>query len=125
MKTKNLLLSVVMLFGLSSCGTLFTSSNQYITLKGEPNAKVYDKAKLLGETDADGEASVKLKKSLYSKKLTIKKEGFKNEEVKVDALFNPISVINLTNVIAWAVDLGTGKCCKYDESDIVFSMEKK
>ena len=38
---------------------------------------------------------------------------------------NPVSIINLTNIIAWGIDLGTGKCCKYDEDIINIEMEKK
>lgn len=117
--------AMVSLLGLSSCGTLFTSSHQDITLKGELGAKVYDKEKMLGQIDDEGIKTFKLKKSLYSKKLILKKEGYRDGFVKVDAIFNPLSVINLTNPIAWAIDLGTGKCCKYDDNIVVFEMEKK
>lgn len=123
---KKMLLSAMgMLLCLSSCGTLFTSSHQQIRLKGEPGAKVYDNEKMLGQIGDEGTESFKIKKSLYSKKLLVKKEGYKDEYIKVESVFNPISVINLTNIIAWGVDLGTGKCCKYDDTIIIFEMEKK
>lgn len=122
---KKVILSTVLLLAMSSCGTLFTSSHQDITLKGDPGTKVYDNEKILGEIGEDGVNSFKLRKSLYSKKLLLKKDGYKDMFVKVESVFNPVSVINLTNVVAWAIDLGTGKCCKYDDSIVVFEMEKK
>lgn len=110
---------------MTSCGTLFTSSYQYVPVLGNPQTTIYGKNdNILGKTDDDGHCEVKLKKSLNSQKLTLKKDGYKIKIVQVDAIFNPVSVINLTNVIAWAVDLGTGKCCKYDDSVINFELEQ-
>lgn len=124
-KSLSLMLIVASCVCLSSCGTLFTPSHQYIPISGTPDTKIYDKQNLIGQTDSEGLCNVKLKKSLSSKKLELKKEGYKNMYIKVDATFNAISVINLTNPIAWAIDLGTGKCCKFDEETIYFEMEKK
>ena len=42
----------------------------------------------------------------------------------LEATLNPVSIINLTNLFAWAIDLGTGKCCKWDTDVVEIEMEK-
>ena len=110
---------------MTSCGTLFTSSSQEITFTGESGIGIYDKSKKLAEIGEGGTATAKIRKKLSSKTLIAKKEGYKNTPVKLDAVLNPISIINLLSPIAWAIDLGTGKCCKWDEEIIEVEMEKK
>ena len=53
-----------------------------------------------------------------------KKDGYKNTPFTLDTKFNPVSIINLTCIIAWAIDLGTGKCCKWDADIVEIEMEK-
>lgn len=110
---------------LSSCGTLFTSSSQDITFTGKPGTGIYDKGKKIATLDEDGIGHSKIRKKLSSKKLIAKKDGFKDTPLQVDAVFNPISVLNLLFPIAWAIDLGTGKCCKWDSDIIEVDMREK
>ena len=35
-----------------------------------------------------------------------------------------MSIINFTNILAWAIDLGIGKCCKWDTDVVEIEMEK-
>ena len=91
---------------------------------GTPEAKIYDNGKKLGETEEDGTTTIKIRKKLSDKTLIAKKEGYKNTPIILEATFNPVSIINLTNILAWAIDLGTGKCCKWDNDVIEFEMEK-
>lgn len=60
-----------------------------------------------------GMANTKVRKRLSNKTLLAKKGGFKALPVVLDATFNPISVLNLLCPVSWAIDLGTGKCCKW------------
>lgn len=107
-----------------SCGTLFTSSNQNITFTGEQGIKIYDQNRKIAEIGKDGTGTTKLKKRLSSKTLIAKKDGYKNTPFQVDATFNPVSIINLLNPLAWAIDLGTGKCCKWDTEIIEIEMNE-
>ena len=125
MKIQKFLLVAVVAFLLSSCGTLFTSTNQNIVFTGIPETAIYDSGKKLGQIKDDGETIIKIKKSLSKKILVAKKEGYKNQHVILTTTLNPISIINLTNILAWGIDLGTGKCCKYDDDIINIEMEKK
>ena len=109
---------------LSSCGTLFTPSKQPITFMGMPETRIYDNGKKLGEIAEGGTTTIKVRKKLSDKTLIAKKEGYKNTPVTLETTFNPVSIINLTNVLAWAIDLGTGKCCKWDTEVVEIEMEE-
>ena len=121
---KKVILMLICALCLSSCGTLFTPSKQSITFMGTPEAKIYDNGKKLGETEEDGTTTIKIRKKLSDKTLIAKKEGYKNTPIILEATFNPVSIINLTNLFAWAIDLGTGKCCKWDTDVVEIEMEK-
>ena len=108
----------------TSCGTLFTPSKQPITFMGMPETRIYDNNQKIAEIPEDGTTTVNIRKKLSDKTLIAKKEGYKNTPIQLNAVFNPVSVINLTNVIAWGIDLGTGKCCKWDNDVIEVEMEK-
>lgn len=110
---------------LTSCGTLFTPSKQDITFMGIPQTRIYDNGNKLGEIPQSGLTTIKIKKKLSDKTLIAKREGYKNTAIHLDAVFNPVSVINLTNLIAWGIDLGTGKCCKWDNNVIEIEMIKE
>lgn len=121
---KKVLLMLTCVLCLSSCGTLFTPSKQPITFMGMPETRIYDEGKKLGEIEEDGITTIKVRKKLSNKTLIVKKDGYKNTPVTLVATFNPVSIINLTNILAWAIDLGTGKCCKWDTDVIEIEMEK-
>ena len=121
---KKVLLMLTCVLCLSSCGTLFTPSKQPITFMGMPETRIYDNGKKLGEIAESGTTTIKVRKKLSDKTLIAKKDGYKNTPVTLDATFNPVSIINLTNILAWAIDLGTGKCCKWDTDVVEIEMEK-
>lgn len=110
----------------SSCATLFTGSRQSITFDAKmPEVGIYKDGVKLGETKKDGTFTTKIGKELSSINMMAKKEGYKNEPFFLNARFNGVSCINLLNVIAWAIDLGTGNACKYDRNYVEIEMEKE
>lgn len=116
---------VMMLVFLSSCSTIFTGTKQSITFMGNPGIGIYKNNNKITEITQDGTSTVKIKKSLSSTGLVAKQEGYRNTPLVLDAVFNPISVINLFNPIGWLVDLGTGAACKYDDTIVTVVMEKE
>ena len=121
---KKVLLMLTCVLCLSSCGTLFTPSKQPITFMGMPETRIYNNGKKLGEIAESGTTTIKVRKELSDKILIAKKDGYKNTPITLDATFNPVSIINLTNILAWAIDLGTGKCCKWDTDVVEIEMER-
>ena len=93
------LLAIVYALCLSSCGTLFTSSRQDITFMGLPETRIYDNGRKLGEISENGMTTIKIKKSISDKTLIAKKDEHKNTLVILDATLNPVSIINLTNIL--------------------------
>lgn len=124
MKTIIFGITLLTAFSLSSCGTLFTSSKQNITFSGDKGVKIYDGMNQIAEIGESGITTVGIRKKLSSKRLIAKKDGYRDTPLKVESTFNPVSVINFFNPIAWAVDLGTGKCCKYGDEIIIVGLEK-
>ena len=91
---------------------------------GMPETRIYNNGKKLGEIAESGTTTIKVRKELSDKILIAKKDGYKNTPITLDATFNPVSIINFTNILAWAIDLGTGKCCKWDTDVVEIEMEK-
>ena len=90
-----------------------------------PQTKIFDNSKKIGEIDESGTAIIPIKKKLFNKTLIAKKEGYKNTPIVLESTLNPVSIINLTNLFAWVIDLATEKCCKWDSDVIEFEMEKE
>ena len=118
----SLLLGATMCF--VSCGTLFTSSKQEITFTGESGISIYDNGQKITTINDDGIGVAKIKKQLSNKTLTAKKDGYKSTPVTLEATLNPVSILNLLDIIGWAIDLGTGKCCKWSDDVIEVELEK-
>ena len=108
---------------LTSCGTLFTPTKQSITFSGNSYATIYDNGRVIARTGDDGMGTAKVSKSLSDKTLIVKKEGYKPTSVELETTLNPVSILNLTNVFGWAIDLATGKCCRWDTEFVEFEME--
>lgn len=121
--TRFFIIALGILLLLSSCGTLFTPSKQSITFVGLPETKIYDNGIKLGEISDEGMTTIKIRKKLTDKQLLAKKKGYKNTIIYLDAVLNPVSIINLTNIFAWAIDLASGKCFKWDNEIIEIDME--
>lgn len=122
---KALFSAIIMITTLSSCSTLFTSSKQNITFVGDAGTKIYDNGMKIATIGENGEASVRMRKKISSKELIAKKEGFKSTPLLLQATFNPISCINLLNVLAWGIDLATQKVCKWENTHIEVELEKE
>ncbi|RGT31640.1 hypothetical protein DW989_04810 [Bacteroides stercoris] len=122
---KKVLLSLIVVFSMSSCASIFTPAKQTITFSGMEGTKIYDNGRKIATIDESGEATARIRKKLSSKELIAKKEGYKSTPFLLEARFNPISCINLLNVIAWGIDLGTQKACKWDNTYIEIEMEQK
>lgn len=123
-KSRMYLASILACITLSSCSTIFTGTRQSITFTGEPGTKIYKNGNKITEIAQEGTSTVKVKKSLSSTNLIAKKDGYKNTPVALEATFNPVSIINVFNVIGWAVDLGTGAACKFDNTVVEVELKK-
>ena len=70
-----------------------------------------------------GETSVRIRKKISSKELIAKKEGYRPTPLRLESTFNPVACINLLNVLAWGIDLGTQKAFKWENTYFEIEME--
>ena len=75
-----LLMMAIPVLGLSSCMSIFSSTQQPITITGENGTKLYDAANnvKLAEIKEGGSTTFRLKKKLSDRTVIAKKEGYKN-----------------------------------------------
>ena len=109
---------------LSGCATLFTGTRQAITFAGKEGVAIYKNGIKIGEIGKSGSVTTKVKKSLSSPTLIAKKTGYKDTPLIMQTQLNGVACINLLNPLAWAIDLGTGAACKYENNYVEIEMEK-
>ena len=104
----------------SSCATIFTGSRQSVTIDSDvPDTRVEVGGMYQGTTPT----SVRLKKGFTGETVVLKKEGYENKVIQPPTDFNPVSVLNLFNILFWAIDVATGAMMKYTPDYIEVKME--
>ncbi len=104
----------------SSCATIFTGSRQNVTIDSDvPDTRVEVGGMYQGTTPT----SVRLKKGFTGETVVLKKEGYVNKIIQPPTEFNPVSIINLFNILFWAIDIATGAVMKYSPDYIQVMME--
>lgn len=118
---------VIPVLGLSSCMSIFSSTQQPITITGENGTKLYDAANnvKLAEIKEGGSTTFRLKKKLSDRTVIAKKEGYKNTPFVIESAFNAKALWNILFWPGFLIDLGTGKINKYDPVIYNIEMEKE
>lgn len=120
---KLFLLGFIIPFLNTSCCSIFTSARQTVTFVGEEGTRIYDNGMKIATIGNSGETSVRIRKKISSKELIAKKEGYRPTPLRLESTFNPVACINLLNVLAWGIDLGTQKAFKWENT--YFEIEMK
>lgn len=121
LKALVLLACIALQLGASSCATVFTGSRQTVTIGSNvEGASVQVGGINYGTTPA----SVRLKKGFTGETVVVKKEGYKTAIIQPPTTFNPVSIINLFNILFWAIDVATGAIMKYDANYLEVQLEK-
>ncbi len=117
----------VMLILLSGCATMYAPKNDNITIKTNPEgADVYLGASLLGKTPL----TYSFKRETFEQKtLSIRKQGYKNQElflqrtIEKKALYNLGFIITTFGVTSWGIDAATGALIKYYPDSYLIDLE--
>lgn len=109
---------------LTSCATVLTPSHQTITFNGLPGTQIFDKTKTIAKINDQGFGTAKVKKQMSTKTLTAKLEGYRTTPFELTTTFNPVAVLNLASLPCWAIDIATGKVCKYSDEMVTIEMER-
>lgn len=113
-------LSFALLLLTSSCATIFTGTRDEILFTSEPSG-----VKVVMDGYAVGKTPIKLdvRRNLSGRWVTFEKEGYESQYIKLEAGFNPISIINLTCLLCWAVDLASGAVTQFKTPSLFVEME--
>lgn len=114
-----LLLSTLML---SSCATLFTGVRQKVTIESNPpGAQIY----IDGRNEGVTPTTVRMHRDFdlvtdNGKDIRLVMEGY-HDQYFMDTKFNPIAILNITNILFWGIDIMTGAVMRY-ENHYLFEM---
>ncbi|AZB07817.1 PEGA domain-containing protein [Chryseobacterium sp. G0162] len=121
-------LSIVLLLGIAlsttSCATIFTGTNDKISFNSTPEgATVFHK----GIEKCVTPCTTKIPRSLSKQMVTFEKEGFNNQEVKLDKNFNAVTLLNILfgGAIGVGIDAATGSLTKYSTKKYDVELEAK
>jgi hypothetical protein len=125
---RNFSLAVCMALLLGGCATMYAPGTDNVTIKTNPEgADVYYGAHLLGKTPLTYE----FKRDTFERKtLTIRKEGYKNEEILLEktleskALYNFAFFLTTSGVTSWGIDAINGNMVKYTPDSYLIDLMK-
>ena len=112
-KLSFVILSLAASFTFSSCATIFTGTKQNIQVNSTPPGATIA---VNGINQGITPGTVQVKRSDGSKVVSLTLEGYETKRFSLMSEFNPVAVINLTNIIGWAIDFGTGALWKYPKT---------
>lgn len=109
-------------FFLSSCATLFSGTTDYVRLNSTPEgATVYINGIEACKTPCDAIIG----RSIGNTYAEFHLDGYKTKLIVLQKTFNPVSILNLTSPVGWAIDLATGAVMKYDRRPYNIELEKQ
>ena len=117
-KFLGLILIVNSLF-LQSCATLFSGTKDQINIQSQPSgAKVEVGGVYVGTTPCV--VTMKRKNDGF---IILKKEGYRDKTATLQKSFNAISILNLTDIVGWVIDLSTGAINKFEPTSYNFELD--
>lgn len=66
---KKVLLSLIVVFSMSSCASIFTPAKQTITFSGMEGTKIYDNGRKIATIDESGEATARIRKKVILERI--------------------------------------------------------
>ena len=114
--------AVVALFLLSGCGTVFSGTQQNVTVNTNvPEAKVYVNGMPMCSTPC----AIDLNRRNTNVTLILKKDGYEDTVFVLKSQWNPITIINLSSVYSWTTDFVSGGVWRYSPDSVYVEMDKK
>ena len=114
--------AVIALFLLSGCGTVFSGTQQSVTVSTNvEQAKVYVNGMPMCSTPC----AVDLKRSSGNMFIMLKKEGYVDTTVPLTSQFNAVSIINLSSIYSWTTDFLSGGVWRYSPDAVYVEMDTK
>jgi hypothetical protein len=116
-----ILLAATMLF-MSSCATVFTGTKDTISFNSTPSgAMIY----IDGVEQCKTPCTMRVKRSLNDTSVEFKLDGYETRLITLSKDFNVVSIINLGNLLGWAIDGVSGAVMKYDRKSYDITLDSK
>ncbi len=124
MKTKILML-VLSSAMLTSCATIFSGSKSRVTLYS--NIEKADKLSIDGlhYSNITFPYVTKVKRGFTPTLVRAEQEGYTPLVLEIDKSFNPVAILNLTDILGWGIDAATGAMMKPEYKGYDLNFEKK
>jgi PEGA domain len=109
---------------MQSCATLLTGTSDRIAFNTTPPGALVI---IDGIDQCRTPCTVKVKRAMDDKEAEFKLDGYQTRVITLSKEFNTISVLNLGNLLGWAIDAVTGAVFKYDKKsyDITLDSNRK
>ncbi|MFV0392699.1 MAG: PEGA domain-containing protein [Paludibacteraceae bacterium] len=122
MKKLSTMLLVATTLLMTSCATIFTGTKDRITFNSTPEgATIY----IDGIEQCKTPCTMQVKRSISDTDVEFKLGGYETRLITLSKEFNVVSVINLGNLLGWAIDAATGSVMKYDRKSYDITLESK
>ena len=106
----------------SSCATIFTGSKKMVTFDGNVKDEITLTIDGRKHNHVTFPYSVKIDGGFDETIVKAEAKGYETEMLYIDKTFNYVSIINLTDVLGWAIDAATGAIMKPEFKFYEFEM---
>lgn len=121
-RSSKLILIFFILFVFTSCATLFTGTKDNITFRTDPpGATIY----IDGVEQCITPCTLDVTRSLLETDVDIRLDGYEARYITLSKEFNVVSILNLGNLLGWAIDGLSGSIFKYDQKVYDLKLENK
>ena len=125
---KNLIsvaLLVLIMCTTSSCASIFCGSKAQVTFDCNVKQNVTLTIDGIKHHDVSFPYTTKVARGFYDTIVKAEAEEYKTETVVIDKKFNPVSIINLCDVLGWGIDAATGAITKPSQKVYELELKKK
>lgn len=120
MKHTNLY-ALITLLGISSCGTIFSGSEQIVQFDSNiKGTAIY----INGFEACKTPCTYPIARQSSSTIITAKKEGYEEKQIVLRSSLNTVAILNLTLWPSWLTDVATGGMWQYSRDGVYIDMEK-
>jgi len=118
------LFSVVVLtiFFFSNCATIFTGTKDRIYFDSNPQGA---KVVIDGIDVCTTPCNTRVSRSIESTMVEFKLKDYETRIITLSQSLNIVSILNLTNIVGWGIDLLSGSIMKYDRKSYNIELDKK
>ncbi len=120
----NLIAGVATIGLMTSCASIFCGSKAKVTFDCNVKEGVSLTIDGIKHHDVSFPFTTKVKRGFDDSIVKAEAATYKTETLVIDKKFNPVSIINLCEVLGWAIDAATGAITKPDNSYYQIEMKK-